>query len=210
MEFLSRLKGLFTRKKNEPLAIGIALGSGGAKGFAHLGALSAFEEEGISFTHVAGTSIGAIVGALYAKGYTSNDMLGIVAALNRKEFSKNLRPFADLSFAERFLENYLEGDIFSLKKPFAAVATDAVTNERVVLDRGKIARAVIASSAIPPMFRSVQVDGRELYDGAFTDSIPSDVCRDLGAQFVVGIDLSAYARTEDEKGRFSRMMGSAI
>jgi len=210
MGFFAQLKKLFTRRRREPVKLGIALGSGGAKGFAHLGVLSAFEEEGIGFSYVTGTSIGAIVGALYAKGFTANDILGIVAGLNRKEFSKNLRPFADLAFARRFLENYLEGDIRALPKPFAACATDAKTNERVVLDRGEAARVVTASSAIPPLFRSVEIDGRELYDGAFTDAIPSDVCKDLGAEFVIGVDLSAYARTEEEKGRFSRMMGSAI
>ena len=209
MGLFSRLRQLFFPAP-EPVKLGIAFGSGGAKGMAHLGALKAFEEAGISFSFVAGTSIGAVVGALLAKGYSSEDMRRIVEGVNRREFSKNLRPFADLSFAERFLENYLEGDFTTLRLPFAACATDGKDNRLVVLRKGKLARAVTASSAIPPLFKAVELDGRELYDGAFTNAIPTDVCRALGAQFVIGIDLGAFAKPEEEKGRFSRLLGSAL
>ena len=105
MGFFARL---FRRKKKKP-TLGLALGSGGAKGMAHLGALKAFEEHGLEFDVVAGTSIGAIVGALYVKGYSVADMWGIIESLNRKEFAKNLRPFSDLDFAERLLEGFIEG-----------------------------------------------------------------------------------------------------
>lgn len=210
MGILERLKSLFVRSKRKPLNVGIALGSGGAKGCAHLGVLRAFEEEGIVFSQITGTSIGSIIGALYAKGFTVDDVWGIISALNRKEFAKNLRPFTDLSFAERLLEDYLEGDIRSLLKPFATCATDAATNDCVVLDRGSIARAVTASSAYPPLFRAVRIDDKDLYDGAFTDAIPADICKSLGADFVIGVDLSAYAKKEAEKGRFSRLMGNAV
>ena len=202
MGIFQRLKQRFLRKK-QPVRLGIALGSGGAKGMAHLGALKAFEEAGITFSFVAGTSIGAVVGALLAKGYSSEDMRRIVEAVNRREFSKNLRPFVDLSFAERFLENYLEGDFTTLRIPFAACATDGKDNRLVVLRKGKLARAVTASSAIPPLFKAVEIDGRELYDGAFTNAIPADVCRALGAEFVIGIDLGAFSKPEEEKGRFN-------
>ncbi len=209
MGIFARLKQLFFPAP-APVGLGIAFGSGGAKGMAHLGALKAFEEAGISFSYVAGTSIGAVVGALLAKGYSSEDMRRIVEAVNRREFSKNLRPFADLTFAEQFLENYLEGDFTSLRLPFAACATDGKDNGLVLLKKGKLARAVTASSAIPPLFKGVNIDGRELYDGAFTDAIPTDVCRELGAQFVIGIDLGAFVKPEEEKGRFTRLLGSAL
>ncbi len=209
MGLFARLKTIFSRKKRAP-RLGIALGSGGAKGTAHLGALKAFEEEGIVFDVAAGASIGAIVGALYAKGYSSADMASIVESLNRKEFARNLHPFADLEFAERFLDAYLDGDIEHLPKPFAATATDGATNERVVLGEGKIARALTASAAIPPFFRGVEIGGKKLYDGAFSDAIPADVARDLGAEIVVGIDLGAFARPEEERGMLSRMLGTAM
>ena len=209
MGLFSRLRQLF-RPSPPQVKLGIALGSGGAKGMAHLGALKAFEEAGITFSYVSGTSIGAVVGALLAKGYSSEDMRRIVEAVNRREFSRNLRPFADLTFAEQFLENYLEGDFTSLRLPFACCATDSKDNGLVVLQKGKLSRAVTASSAIPPLFKSVAIDGRELFDGAFTNAIPTDVCKVLGAEFVIGIDLAAFSKPEEEKGRFSRLLGSAL
>ncbi len=205
MGFFARIKKLFSRKK----VVGIAFGSGGAKGMAHLGALKAFEEAGISFSCVAGASIGSIVGALYAKGFTADDMIQVVESLNRREFGKNLRPFADLTFAEEFLENYLEGDISSLPMPFAAWVTDGETNEGQLIREGKIARVVTASSAIPPFFRGVDLGGRKYYDGAFSNAIPCEACRQLGADVVIGIDLSAFPKSEDE-GRISRIFGVAI
>ena len=208
MGLFARLKQRFSKKKT--LSLGLALGSGGAKGMAHLGALKAFEEEGIKFSFVTGTSIGSIVGALYAKGYSCADMVQIVESFNRKEFSRNLRPFADLQFAEEYIKQYVDEEVSELPMPFAAWATNGETNGGVLLNEGKVAKICTASAAIPPFFRGVEIDGKKLYDGAYTNSIPADVCKDLGAQFVVGIDLSAYTRPDEEKSRLSRMLGSAI
>ncbi len=208
MGFLSFMKEKFSRKKQPVL--GLALGSGGAKGLAHLGVLKAFEEENIRFSFVTGTSIGSIVGALYAKGYTARDMIEIIENLNRKEFAKNLRPFADMGFAEEFVGQYVEENIEELPVPYACWATDAETNGGVLLNSGKAARACCASSAIPPFFRGVEIDGKKLYDGAFTNAIPADVCKDLGAKFVVAVDLSAFTKPDEEKSRVARLLGSAI
>lgn len=209
MGFFARMKSVFSRKKPE-LKMGLALGSGGAKGMTHLGVLKAFEEENIRFSFVTGTSIGSIVGALYAKGYTATDMIGIVESLNRKEFSKNLRPFSDMGFAEQFIEQYVEGNVSDLPMPFACWGTDSENNEGILLNEGKTARLCSASSAIPPFFRSVEIGNKKVYDGAFTNAIPADVCKDLGAEFVIAVDLSAYARADEDKSMVSRLLGSAI
>lgn len=209
MGLIAKIKSLFIRKAPK-VTLGLALGSGGAKGMAHLGALKAFAEAGFSFQVVTGTSIGSIVGALYCKGYTWADMVGIVDNLNKKEFAKNIRPFADMGPIEAFLEQFLEGDISELSLPFAAWATDAQTNEGVLLREGKTARVLTASAAIPPFFRGVEIDGRKLYDGAYTNAIPADVCREMGADVVVAADLSAYVKPEEEKGRIARLLGAYI
>ena len=180
MAFWDKLREVFARKK-PPVVLGLALGSGGAKGMAHLGALKAFAEERLTFSVVTGTSIGSIVGALLAKGYSWADMVSVVDSVDRGAFAKNLRPFSDLAPIEAFLEQYLEGDISSLALPFACCATDGATNEGVVLREGKIARALTASSAIPPFFRGVDWGDKKLYDGAFSNAIPADVCREKGA-----------------------------
>ncbi len=210
MGFFAKIKSVFHRNSRVSKKLGIALGSGGAKGMAHLGVLKAFEEEHIGFTVVTGTSVGSIVGALYARGFTASDMAQIIQNLNIKEFSKNLRPFADMGFMEEFLETYLEGDISDLKIPFAAWATDAETNDGVLFDQGKIARVVTASSAIPPFFRAVEIDGKRYYDGAYTNAIPADVCKEKGADFVIGVDLSAFPKADEDKSKLSRLVGMAI
>ncbi len=177
---------------------------------AHLGALKAFEEGGLSFSVVTGASIGGIVGALYAKGYSSADMVGIVENVNRKEFSKNLKPFSDMAFIESFLANYLEGDFTSLPIPFGVAVTNGMTNKSEFINQGMLARALTASAAIPPFFRGVEIGNTKYYDGAFSDAIPADYCKQLGADFVVGIDLSAFNPPEEEKSAISRLVGSAI
>ena len=167
-------------------------------------------QNNMSLLNVISLGIGSIVGALYCKGYTWADMVGIVDNLNKKEFAKNLRPFSDMEPIEAFLENFLEGEISDLPLPFAAWATDAESNEGVLLNAGKTARVLTASAAIPPFFRGVEIDGRKLYDGAYTNAIPADVCREMGADVVVAADLSAFVKPEEEKGRISRLLGSAI
>ena len=207
MRLFSRLKTLFRRKE---LKLGLALGSGGAKGMAHLGVLKALEEAGITFSVVAGTSIGSIVGALYAKGYTWADMVQIVENVNRKEFSRGMNPFSDNAFVENFLSKFLDEDFSSLNLPFAAWATDGNTGEGVLLNSGNLSRALAASSAMPPYFRAVEIDGKRLFDGAFTNVVPCDVCKEMGADFVLGVDLSAYMTPHEEKGKLTRIFDSAI
>lgn len=180
--------------------IAAALGSGGAKGMAHVGALKALEECGIRFCAVAGTSIGSIVGALYAKGYSPSDISGLLQRLDLKNLAISVLASASAAPVRAALDSLLdESDFSALQMPFAAVATDTESGEEVVLRSGNVAEAVLASSAMPPFFKSVNVGGRLLADGAFTNAVPGDVARSLGADFVLGISLSpakSYERTE--------------
>ena len=161
---------LFRKSKQKNIKIGLALGSGGAKGFAHLGALRAFEENGIEFDIVAGTSIGSIVGAFYANGYSSVDILELLKRIDFSEFKKLF--------------------MMQLKKPFKAVATELETGKEKVFESGNVAKALSASSSIPPFFRPVIIDGVKYIDGAYTNAIPADLVKNMGADYVVGIDLS--------------------
>lgn len=191
INFLKRL-----RKKPPSLKIGLALGSGGAKGMAHLGAIKAFEEENIRFNMVAGTSIGSIIGAMYAKGYSATDMYELIKALCLKEYVKIVGKRMSLEPVENMLDDYLGDAEFSeLKIPFACWATDENTNKGVLLNQGKVSRACTASSAMPPFFNGVNIGGKTLVDGAFTNAVPADVLKDMGAGFVIGIDLSASKYT---------------
>ena len=182
-----------TMDKNKK--IGLALGAGGAKGAAHIGALKAFHEEGIEFDIVSGCSIGSIVGALYAKGLDHEDMLRLVEEMSGGNAASLFA--ASFLFGDGLVgavRNILGGADFSdLKKPFAAVAVDAATGKEEVFmgENGNLSLACAASSSVPPTFPPIYSGKRILVDGAFLNYIPSDLCRAMGAEKVVGVNLGA-------------------
>ncbi|MBR5900020.1 MAG: patatin-like phospholipase family protein [Clostridia bacterium] len=185
--FLTRLK------KPKKVKLGLALGSGGAKGFAELGALKAFEENDIEFSCVSGTSIGSIIGAFYANGYSSTDMVEIIKRLDFGEILSAFMLNMDTSGLYRVIERNLgELNIEDLKKPFMTVATNVETGEAKVFSSGNVSRAVCASSSMPPYFKPVVIDGKRYVDGAFCNSIPADLVKSMGADYIVGVDLSNY------------------
>lgn len=183
---------LFKRKQKQ-IKVGLALGSGGAKGFAHLGVLKAFEENGISFDVIAGTSIGSVVGAFYSAGYSATDMAELIKRLLLPEF-KNV--FMAKTSIYDIIDREIDGrNIEELAKPFMAVATKLDTGEEHVFDRGSVAEALTASSSIPPYFKPFIIGGERYVDGAFVNAIPADLARRMGADYVVGVDL----HTEESK-----------
>ena len=189
MWIIDLLRGLFAKKHKKA---GLALGSGGAKGAALIGALRVFEEEGISFDIVAGTSIGSIVGALYALGYSSADMMNVIKSYGVTELPKilayKLKGYTVTSLLDKMLgEKYFE----DVSMPFAAVATNIVTGGEVDISRGKLSIALAASSAIPPFFKPVTINDQKLIDGAFVNAVPADVVKKMGADVVISINLSS-------------------
>lgn len=177
--------------------MGLALGSGGARGAAHVGVLKVLEREGIGVAAIAGSSIGAMVGGAYAAGIPVER---IEEEWRRASLPQVVRTFlptfprAGLSSGAE-LERYLRsifGDlrIEDLRIPFAAVATDLDTGEAVVIREGPLVEALRASTAIPGIFRPVRWRGRILVDGGLVEPVPVGVCRKLGAGIVVGVDVS--------------------
>ena len=141
MRFLTFLKNLFIKK---PIKIGLALGSGGAKGAAHLGALKAFEEEGITFDVVAGTSIGAVVGAMYALKYTADDMIKIIQNYTSNEKISLLKLTLSKDAGEvNLLKLIGDKEFDDLALPFKCVACDLGTGDEIVLSEGSLAKARI-------------------------------------------------------------------
>ena len=193
---LKRFLSLFKVKKQKKL--GLALGSGGVKGLAHIGALRAFEEEGIHFDVVAGTSIGAIVGAMYACGYSSSGMLEYIKHLHLEDPLTLIKMKLTGVTPEKLLDQAFGGrDIEELNLPFCAVAVDILTGEEVDITNGAVATAVLASSAIPPLFKPIQMGDNRLIDGAFRNSVPANIVKNMGADCVIGISLGEEHPTND-------------
>ena len=172
---------------------GIALSGGGARGLAHVGVLEALARAGYDFDLVAGTSMGAIVGALYASGRTPEEMLEIIAGrpwrrLFRFRFWRRPLPAARLV---ELLRPYLPATFAGLKRPLAVVAVDLLRGRPVYLSQGPLPEAVAASAAHPLLFLPLRLGERLLSDGGVVDNLPVDAARFLGADEVVAVDVSA-------------------
>ena len=182
---------LIRRKKPKEIKLGLALGSGGAKGFAELGALKAFEENGIQFDYIAGTSIGSIVGAFYAAGYTCTDIFEMLKRINFGEIKNLFMMSMDTSGLYSVIDREIGSlNIEELKKPFKCVATELESGDEHVFESGSVAQALCASSSMPPFFKPVVIDGKRYVDGAYSNSVPADLVKEMGADYIVGIDLS--------------------
>lgn len=185
--------------------IGLALGSGSARGWAHIGVLEALEQLGIRPYVVAGSSIGALVGAAYCGGELA-DLKTWVLGLGRLEVMRMLdwsmtgggllhgRRALNL-FNERLASKTLE----TLAPRFAAVATDLGTGREIWLTQGPILDAVQASIALPGLFKPVQSDGRWLVDGGLVNPVPVSVCRALGADIVIAVNLNGDILTRRQR-----------
>ena len=175
--------------------IGLALGGGGCRGIGHIGALKAFEELGVEFDYVAGTSAGSIVGALYAYGKTAAEMEEIAKNLKKNEMTKGSIPFIKPAKTER-LENLLNnifGDItvFSeLKRPLTVVCTDLKTGKEADFDYGNVSKVVSASCAVPGIFTPVVYENMHLVDGGLRNNVPVDIVKKMGANVVFAIDVN--------------------
>ena len=179
--------------------LGIALGGGGAKGYFHIGALAALNEKGIKFGAVSGASIGSIVGATYALGYSPKDICELIKEIGIYKPTFFLKAKLKGKSIQKIIENVLGERSFSdLKIPFCAVTTNLDTGEEEIISSGNLCRAISASSTIPPACRYVVINKKRLVDGGFTNLVPVKCLKNLGAKRVLAIDLGADNPTNDK------------
>lgn len=166
----------------ERLKVGLVLGGGGAKGAAEIGALKVIEEVGIPIDYIAGTSIGSIVGGLYAMDVRSRQLDSLFVNQDWLQlFTNNVREFLGrVTHQKHFHE---------LRIPFRCVAADVNANEEVVMSEGLLCDAMRASMSIPGVFKPVIQNGRMLMDGGLLNNLPVDVVKAMGADVVIAIDL---------------------
>ena len=177
--------------------LGLALGAGGARGVAHIGFLQALDEAGVRADYIAGCSMGAVVGALYAAGVSPAAMrekildlkLGDIASLNLAPIRRN--GLMRTQKARNLLVGLMgEKDFSELKIPFACIATDLVEGKTVLLKEGNVADAALASSSIPGVFTPAKFGGYEmLVDGCILERVPTREIKEMGAEIVVAVDV---------------------
>ena len=168
------------------------MGGGGARGFAHIGAIKAFEEAGVKFDMVVGTSAGALVGALYAAGIKSETMVRYAESLSFRDLHNGIfiTPNDPMKIGKIVTDLIGVKDISSFPTKFAAVAVDLIESKQAILDKGNASIAVAASCAVPVLYRPVAFGGKHLSDGGLLNNIPADVCKMLGAGKVVTVDVN--------------------
>lgn len=174
--------------------VGLALGSGGARGFAHLGVIKALREAEIPIDMIAGSSMGSMVGCFYATGIEIDRLYKLSKAFKRKyylDFTVPKMGFIAGKRIKEFIRIFTHGkELQDLNIPMAVVATDLVRGEKVVFTEGPIAEAVRASIAIPGIFTPEKVNGRLLIDGGVIDRVPVSVVKEMGADVIIGVDVS--------------------
>lgn len=182
------------------MKIGLVLSGGGMRGVAHIGTIKALEEQGIFPTHIAGSSAGAIVGALYAYGYNWKDMLTFfkgIQILDIKKYAINKPGFLD---TEKFYSNfnaYLKNDDFSfLQKKLIITAANIITGKLKTFDKGELIKPVLASAAFPGLFAPVKIDDSYYVDGGSLNNFPVELlkkkCDVLIGVYVNGMDVIPF------------------
>lgn len=220
---------MFSQKQNRA-KVGLVLSGGGAKGFAHIGVLKVLEEAGVKIDYIGGTSMGAVVGGLYATGYNAAQIDSIFRATNFDELINDFIPRSSKNFYEKrndelyalvlpfdkfnigipqalskglYNFNLLSRltrnvrhvrDFNQLPIPFLCIGSDIETGKQVILNKGNLAHALIASSAFPSLFSPVEIDGQLLVDGGVTNNYPIDEVRKLGADVIIGVDVQDELR----------------
>ncbi|WP_137926057.1 patatin-like phospholipase family protein [Cupriavidus sp. 2SB] len=192
-----------------PIRIGLALGGGAARGFAHIGVIKALEAQGIHPEIVTGTSAGSVVAALYATGMNGFE-------LNKLALTMDEAAIADwaLPFGTKFggwlkgeaLQNYVNRlvknrPIESMKLPLGIVATNLKTGERILFRRGNTGQAVRASSSVPGVFQPVSIGGQDYVDGGLVEPVPVDSAREMGADFIIAVNISADPSSQKNNGQ---------
>ena len=180
-----------------PIRIGLALGGGAAKGFAHIGVIKMLEANGFQPEIVAGTSAGSVVGAMYASGMDPFQMQRHAMTLDESRF-RDVRLFSGGLVQGRALQDYVNEmvgrrPLERMPRRFAAVATRLEDGHRTVFVSGNTGQAVRASSAVPGVFEPVAIGEWQYVDGGVVSPVPVDAARELGAEFVIAVDISSKA-----------------
>jgi NTE family protein len=190
----------------KPVRIGLALGGGAARGFAHVGVIAALEEAGFKPSLVVGTSAGSLVAALYASGQSPAQLQQTALTMEEVAITDWMLPiFGRGMFRGEALARYVNGLVAgrlmeNMVIPLGIVATDLNSGQAMLFQRGDTGTAVRASSAVPAVFVPVKINGREYVDGGLVSPVPVRFARQMGADLVIAVDISAPPEANPAEG----------
>jgi len=196
----------------EVLHLGLALGSGAARGFAHVGVIQVLEEAGIQPDLVVGTSAGSLVAALYASGKNSTQLRRVAETMEEAEITDWMMPILNRGALRgealaRYVNTQVGGRLIEqMKIPLGIVATDLHNGEPMLFRRGNTGSAVRASSAVPAVFQPVKIGTREYVDGGLVSPVPVRQAREMGANVVIAVDISTDPEGSPASDTFQILM----
>jgi NTE family protein len=194
------------------IRVGLALGGGAARGFAHIGVIKALEARNIQVDLVSGTSAGSVVAALYASGMNGFDINKLALTMDEASISDWAMPFATRGFLHGVaLQNYLNTTLHGrpiekMARPLGIVATDLHSGQPILFQRGNTGIAVRASCSLPSIFDPVKIAGHEYVDGGLVSPVPASFARKMGADFVIAVDISARPESAPTLTQFDVLM----
>lgn len=177
--------------------LGLALGGGAARGFAHVGVIQVLEEAGLRPTHVVGTSAGSLVAAMYASGKSPAELVRVAESMQEAEITDWMLPILNRGALRgealaKYVNTQVGGkSLEQMKIPLGIVATDLGSGQAITFRRGNTGSAVRASSAVPAVFQPVRLGEREYVDGGLVAPVPVRQTREMGANFVIAVDISS-------------------
>jgi NTE family protein len=195
-----------------PPRLGLALGGGAARGFAHIGVIKALEARNVQVDLVAGTSAGSVVAALYASGMTGIAINKLALTMDEASISDWAMPFRARGLLQGIaLQNYLnttlhDRPIEKMNKPLGIVATDLRTGQPILFQRGNTGVAVRASCSVPSIFEPVRIGGHEYVDGGLVSPVPAAFAHKMGADFVIAVDISTRPETAATQNSFDVLL----
>ena len=200
----------FKHSSKKPI-VALVLGSGGARGYAHIGVIEVLEKHGIKPDFIVGSSAGSIVGSIYASGKTAEQLRDIAMQMkvaDVREINIGLKGFFDGKKVEDYVnEQVAHTSLEKMKIPMYVVATELKHGKKVIFNYGNTGQAVRASVSIPSMFIPTKIAGQEYVDGGLVSPVPVNVARDLGADIVIAVDILAqpvYTETNNVWGLFNQ------
>jgi NTE family protein len=183
------------RETKGPARVALVLGGGAARGFAHVGVIRVLEQEKIPIHLIVGTSVGSLIGGLYAADPSSANLEWLAYSIEKEDIFDYSVVYSRMGPVqgdrlEKFIQTKAKGrNLEQLKIPFYPVATDLNTGQTWVFEKGSMSRAIRASSAIPGIFQPVEINGRTYVDGGVTNNLPVDVARARGADVIIAVSI---------------------
>ena len=187
---MKNIFNLFKRK----IKIGVAFGGGGAKGITHIGVIKAFQEFGLNFDYVAGTSVGSIMGACYANNMKYDEILKIAKTLKTSDIRTSrlfFIPSKTEGIETMMKDTFGDINIENLKKPFSCVAVDIKSTKELCISKGNLSKAVAGSCCVPGVFQPVEFGDYLLCDGGLQNNIPANIPRFFGCDYVIAVDCNS-------------------